>query len=205
MAMLARASIMDGTDNNHGMSDQIISIIQMQPAWVTVIMEQITLDTPLTLQDIIKVIMDAQISTMTIRTATFPKGTEVVVGVEADMVAEVAMRIPMVAMKPSHSSTRSMAQVNSRIVIFQRVQRLMRPLKRLQTSMSLVERYARGLQPRTILQRKPSKTRMRSKSQELLPLKKVTRLKHPQMSFRKKLQSPKKRAIRQCQFRHLKI
>jgi hypothetical protein len=162
MAVLAQASIMDGTDNNHGMSDQIISIIQMQPAWVTVIMEQITLDTPLTLQDITKVIMDAQISTMTIKTATVPKDTEVGVGVEAGMVVEVAMgMVPTVPMKPSHSSTRSMSPDNSRIVTFQRAQRLMRPRARLETSMSSVERYDRGPQPRRILPRKPLKARMR--------------------------------------------
>jgi hypothetical protein len=108
MMVLAQASIMDGTDNNHGMSDQIISIIQMQPAWVTVIMEQITLDTPLTLQDIIKVIMDVQISTMTFKTVTDTEAE--VVGVEVDMVVVVAMgMVLMVPMNLSHSSIRSMA------------------------------------------------------------------------------------------------
>jgi hypothetical protein len=106
MAGWARASIMDGTDNNHGMSDQIISIIQMQQAWVTVIMELITLDTPLILQDIIKVIMDAQTITM-----TTPKVTEVEVG---DEVAMAVVAMGMVQMKPPHSNSPSSLDQPSR-------------------------------------------------------------------------------------------
>jgi hypothetical protein len=204
MAVLAQASIMDGTDNNHGMSDQIISIIQMQPAWVTVIMEQITLDTPLTLQDIIKVIMDAQISTMTTKTAT---DTEVgVEEVEADMVVAAAMgMVPMVPMKLSHNSTRSMAQVSSRIVTFQLVQRRMWPPRRQEMSMNSVERYVRGLQPKKILHQNPLKMRMRSRNQELLLLKTAMKLKPPQLPFPRKLLQLQKRSMRQCQSKPLTI
>jgi hypothetical protein len=94
------ASIMDGTVNNHGMWVQIISIIQMQQAWVPVIMEQITLDTPLMLQGIIKVIMDVETITMTTRT------TALVTEVEVEVAATVVEVMGMVHMKP-HNSTHS--------------------------------------------------------------------------------------------------
>jgi hypothetical protein len=201
MAVLAQASIMDGTDNNHGMSDQIISIIQMQPAWVTVIMEQITLDTPLTLQDIIKVIMDVQISTMTNRTAT---GTEAeVVGVEAGMVVAVAMGMVLVVpMNLSHSSILSMVLACHRIVTFQLVQRRMWHLRRQEMLMNSAERYASDQLQKRILLRSPPKTRMLSRSQEPRLLRTVTRRRHQQIQSKKKLlQDPRKKTMHQCQSR----
>jgi hypothetical protein len=153
MVELVVASIMDGTDNNHGMSDQIISIIQMQQAWVTVIMEQITLDTPLMLQDIIKVIMAAQISSMTTRTtALVHKATnpEAEVGDEA---ATVVVVMGMVQMKPSHNSSHSsLAKASNRMDQLVRQDRFPQGLKlmllllllHLIMWMSSVEKYAQS-------------------------------------------------------------
>jgi hypothetical protein len=152
MAVWALASIMDGTDNNHGMSDQIISIIQMQQAWVTVIMEQITLDTPLILQDIIKVIMDAQTITM-----TTPKVTEAEVGDEAAMVV-VVVAMGTVPMNPTHNSSSPsnlvLASKEMGLLVRQDPSRLdprQMPLPRLLlTSMSLVEKFAQNQRQKKI-------------------------------------------------------
>src|SRR4051812_2512702 len=103
MAELVQDSVMSGTVNNHGMSDQIISIIQMQQAWVLVIMAPITLDTTPMLHDIIKVILDTGTSTMTTRT-TMATNLVAEVGVEEDMAVEV---MGMAQMKPSHTSSPS--------------------------------------------------------------------------------------------------
>src|ERR1700710_1787970 len=91
MAELVQDSIMNGTVNSHGMSDQIISIIQMQLAWALVIMVPITPDTIPMLRDIIKVIMDTETNTMTTAaTAT-------------SLVAEVEAEVAMVAGGMQHS------------------------------------------------------------------------------------------------------
>jgi hypothetical protein len=97
---------MAGTVNNHGISAKIISIIQMLQAWVTVTMDQITQDSML--QDIIKVIMVAQTSTMTInRTAMVikTKATSSEVEVEAVDMGMVVAAMAMVRMSPTHKIT----------------------------------------------------------------------------------------------------
>src|SRR5271154_1412100 len=99
---------MAGTVNNHGISAKIISIIQMLQAWVTVTMEQITQDTML--QDIIKVIMVAQTSTMTInRTAmvirTKATSSEVEVEVVDMGMVQIVVAMAMVRMSPTHKIT----------------------------------------------------------------------------------------------------
>jgi hypothetical protein len=141
MVELVAASIMDGTVNNHGMSVQIISIIQMQQAWVPVIMEQITLDTPLMLQDITKVIMDVETSTITIRT------TALVTEVEAEVEEATAVEVMgMVHMNLSHNSIRSSTEIKPMEPLVRQDRsrvdpKLMLPLP--VTLMSLEERYAR--------------------------------------------------------------
>jgi hypothetical protein len=101
MAELVQDSIMDGTVNNHGISDQIISIIQMHQAWVLVIMVPITLGSLPMLHDIIKVIMDAETNTMTTRTRTMATNSVAEVGVEEVLAVEAT---GMVQMKHSHNS-----------------------------------------------------------------------------------------------------
>jgi len=104
---------MAGTVNKHGISAKIISIIQMLQAWVTVTMEQVTQDSML--QDIIKVIMVAQTSTMTInRTATVikTKATSSEVEVEAvDMgMVQTVVAMAMARMNPTHRITSKLVQ-----------------------------------------------------------------------------------------------
>jgi hypothetical protein len=89
------ASIMAGTVNNHGMSAQIISIIQMLQAWVSVTVVSNML------QGITKVTMVAQTSTMTTnRTAmdTIIKATASAAGVEVVATATVAWAVAVTAM-----------------------------------------------------------------------------------------------------------
>jgi hypothetical protein len=84
----------------------------MQPAWVTVIIQPITLDMPLMLQDITKVITVVQTSIMTIKTATTTDTVDVA-GVEADTVVAAT---GMVHTKPSHSNFHnSLVQVIKRL------------------------------------------------------------------------------------------
>jgi hypothetical protein len=106
MAEWELASIMAGTVNNHGMSAKIISIFQMLQAWVSVTLEQITQVSNM-LQDIIKVIMVAQISTMTInKTVTVTKASILEEEVEAVgmVMALVAEDTVMDILSLSHNS-----------------------------------------------------------------------------------------------------
>jgi hypothetical protein len=151
MVVLVPVSITDGTHNNHGMSAKIISIIQMQQAWVTVIIPSIILDTLPILQATIKVIMATEISTITIRTTAMA----IVAAVEVeDMAAEAT---GMVQMTNSHNSFHiNSAQVkdNKPMVPLVKQDRSQQDLKQVQLlpmlvmSMNLAEKYA------TLLKRK---------------------------------------------------
>jgi hypothetical protein len=135
MAALVQASIMNGTVNSHGMSPQIISIIQMQLAWVLVIMVPITPDTILMLRDIIKVIMDTEINTMSmVATAT---------SLVAEVEAEVAT-----AVEGSHTNfPSSLARARDSIVPVVRLEQSPQDLRQMPqrvlivTSTSLAGRY----------------------------------------------------------------
>jgi hypothetical protein len=148
MAELVQDSIMNGTVNSHGMSDQIISIIQMQLAWALVITVPITPDTIPMLRDIIKVIMDTETNTMTTAaTAT-------------SLVAEVEAEVAMVAGVMQHSFPSNLAQVEDSVVPIVRQDRVSQDLRQmwlqapLVMSMNLAGRYVKRLKPKIQLLQK---------------------------------------------------
>jgi hypothetical protein len=168
MGELVQDSIMGGTDNNHGMSDQIISIIQMHPAWVKVIMEQITPATTLMLQAITKVIMDAQTNSMTTPTTTMvPRDLEAVaVEVEEVIVVEAAMDKTSTSLSliNSHNSLAYNPMEPQVIpVIFRQDQR---PTMQTALSMNSVERFAKK---RTLKKVHLQRLLMRMQSKSLVP------------------------------------
>jgi len=160
MEELVRDSIIIGTDNNLGMSE-IISIIQMLLAWVPVIMEQITLDTPLMLQVITKVIMDVKTSTMTIKAITGPKDSEAEVEAGVAILVEVVTgtEVPMTLSHNSfHSnSVQLSSQMDLQVTLdhYQQAQRLW------QMWMSSVGRYVKNQKLKKVRPAKTKKIEMR--------------------------------------------
>jgi hypothetical protein len=163
MEELVQDSIIVGTDNNLGISDQLISI-QMLLAWVPVIMEQITLDTPLMLQVITKVIMDVKTSTMTIKPITAPKDSEVEVEAGVVILVEVVTgtEAPMTLSHSSfhNNSVQLSSQMDLQVTLdyCQQLQRLR------QMWMSSVGRYVKNQKAKKVRPLKIKRTEMRPRS-----------------------------------------